>query len=155
MTPRAKLTRPVEPRAELLDVMRDLLASDVAISDADLADDWLEACKNAGIPASRYQAMPARQVLRQLEKVGDAVREVDRGNGVNIAITRWGGRGYVPRTFPVLGPASKAQPKPKPSPRMAAKPQGLEAPGVEYLLRELAQVRSQLQRIEAQIEAMT
>jgi hypothetical protein len=152
----AALQRAGIPYADLLYTMRELLASDIAVDEADLCDDWLEAVKDAGIPASRYQAMPARQVLRQLEKTGDAVREVDRGNGVNIAITRWAGRGYVPRTFPMSGqPASKAPPKPKTSPRWAAKPQDLPPPSVEYLLRELAQVRSQLQRIEAQIEAMT
>ena len=156
MTPRAKLTRPVEPRAELLDVMRDLLASDVAISDADLADDWLEACKNAGIPASRYSAMSAREVLRAMESKGDAVREVDRnGNGAGIPKTLWGGRGYVPRTAFVAArtaPAPKREPKAKPRPANIA-PQ-ISALPLDHVLREIAQLRAQLQRLESQVEVM-
>lgn len=132
-------------------LMRDLLAPDVAIPESDLADDWLDACKNAGVPASRYQSVTARNVLRELETAGDAIREVDRGsNGAGLPVTRWGGRGFVPRTVHVavrVEPKVKLEPK-RPKARNIAPPDRYAC-----LAQELAQGRSQLNRIESQLQA--
>lgn len=157
MSATATLTRPPERHADLLDAMRDLLDPTIAIPESDLADDWLDSVKDAGIPASRYQAMPARLVLRTLESSGDAVREVDRSaNGTGIPTTRWGGRGYVPRTAFVAArtaPAPKREPKAKPVRPANIAPQ-ISALPLDHVLREIAQLRAQLQRLESQVEVM-
>lgn len=156
MSAPAILTRPPERYADLLDAMRDLLDATIAIPESDLADDWLDSVKDAGIPASRYSAMSAREVLRAMESKGDAVREVDRnGNGTGIPKTLWGGRGYVPRTAFVAArtaPAPKREPKAKPRPANIA-PQ-ISALPLDHVLREIAQLRAQLQRLESQVEVM-
>lgn len=135
-------------------LMRELLAPDVAILESDLADDWLESCKNAGVPAIRYQSVTARNVLRELETAGDAIREVDRGsNGAGLPVTRWGGRGFVPRTVHVaVRVEPKAKPEPKPPKGRNIAPARIDP--YACLRQELAQVRSQLNRIESQLQAM-
>ncbi len=151
--------------ADLRAVMCELLAPDVAIDEPDLSDDWLEACKNAGLPASRYQSVPPRQLLRDMEALGEAVREVYRGvNGTGLPVSRWGGRGYVPRT---QAAAVRVEPRPSLTTKRARKAAESQVKNVgterakppagvslACLRQELAQVRGQLQRLESQLSVL-
>ncbi len=149
---------------DLRSYVADILPYDAALPLSEIAAQFESRCIEEGRAKSRYEGRAisvARQLLRELEADGRANRQAYTTTAATLTDPLWGGPGFKPaRRNPIAERSASIRRKRECRERIAAAPTApaevevAPDPKITDLLRELAQLRGQINHLEAQVLAM-